>query len=120
MHHVLASIGIGVAIGVHFDADRDSDPDADSVSEALRYHLYFRNRKDDPPGIGSIPQAPSSKEKILPVFDYRMTRALVALMAASTSLRVAMEVSPGVVIARAPCAAPYSTASCGLFPCRNA
>ncbi len=40
-------------------------------------------------------------------------------MAASTSLSVAMLVSPGVVMASAPWAAPYSTASCGVLPARK-
>ena len=44
---------------------------------------------------------------------YRCTRALPPLTSASTSFNDAIEVSPGVVIANAPCAAPYSTAFCG-------
>ena len=44
---------------------------------------------------------------------HRCTRALPPLTSASTSLSDAMEVSPGVVIASAPCAVPYSTAFCG-------
>ena len=32
---------------------------------------------------------------------------------------VAMDVSPGVVMASAPCAAPQSTAHCGVWPVRN-
>ena len=43
----------------------------------------------------------------------RTTRAPPPPMTFSTSLRLAMEVSPGVVMARAPWAAPYSTAFCG-------
>ena len=49
----------------------------------------------------------------------RMTRAPLPFMTASTSLREAMLVSPGVVMASAPCAAPYSTASCGVLPSRK-
>jgi hypothetical protein len=37
----------------------------------------------------------------------------------STSLRVAIEVSPGVVEASAPCAAPYSTAFCASLNSRK-
>ncbi len=37
---------------------------------------------------------------------YRSTRAPLAPIAFSTSLTVTIEVSPGVVMARAPCAAP--------------
>src|SRR5690606_22450038 len=37
----------------------------------------------------------------------------------STSSRPDMLVSPGVVMASAPCAAPYSTHSCGELPLRN-
>ena len=40
------------------------------------------------------------------------TRAPAPRTKASTSARLAIEVSPGVVMARAPCAAPYSTAVC--------
>src|SRR5690606_33517793 len=40
----------------------------------------------------------------------RWTRALPPAASRSTSRSVAMEVSPGVVMASAPCAAPYSTA----------
>ena len=48
-----------------------------------------------------------------------MTRAPLPFMTDSTSLSVAMLVSPGVVMARAPCAAPYSTACCGVLPARK-
>ena len=41
---------------------------------------------------------------------HRWIRALPPLTSASTSFNDAIEVSPGVVIANAPCAAPYSTA----------
>ncbi len=51
--------------------------------------------------------------------DYRATRTLPPRMAASTSASVAIDVSPGVVMARAPCAAPYSTARAGPWPVRN-
>jgi hypothetical protein len=40
--------------------------------------------------------------------NYRTTRAPPPAITFSTSLRVAIEVSPGVVEARAPWAAPYS------------
>ena len=43
----------------------------------------------------------------------RSTRAPPPPTSFSTSARRAMEVSPGVVMASAPCAAPYSTASAG-------
>ncbi len=43
----------------------------------------------------------------------RCTRALPPCMSFSTSISVAIEVSPGVVMASAPWAAPYSTARCG-------
>ncbi len=49
----------------------------------------------------------------------RMTRAPLPCIAASTSATRTIEVSPGVVIASAPWAAPYSTASCGPLPSRN-
>ena len=42
---------------------------------------------------------------------HRCTRAPEPRIRASTSASVAIDVSPGVVIASAPCAAPYSTAS---------
>jgi len=49
----------------------------------------------------------------------RWTRALPPATSFSTSARVAIEVSPGVVIARAPCAAPSSTARFGSPPLRK-
>ena len=52
--------------------------------------------------------------------NYRITRAPLPFMIASTSLTLTIEVSPGVVIASAPCAAPYSTAACGPLPSRKA
>ena len=52
--------------------------------------------------------------------DQRITRAPCPFMMASTSLTFTIEVSPGVVIANAPCAAPYSTAACGPLPSRKA
>ncbi len=45
--------------------------------------------------------------------SHRCTRAPTPFINFSTSLLSAMEVSPGVVMARAPWAAPYSTAFCG-------
>src|SRR6185369_3968390 len=48
-----------------------------------------------------------------------VTRAVPPFITRSTSLSVAMLVSPGVVIARAPCAAPHSTAYCGPLPARS-
>ena len=44
--------------------------------------------------------------------SYRRIRAPPPRTSRSTSASVAIEVSPGVVIASAPCAAPYSTAVC--------
>jgi len=52
--------------------------------------------------------------------DQRITRAPLPFMIASTSLTFTIEVSPGVVIANAPWAAPYSTADCGPLPSRKA
>ena len=49
----------------------------------------------------------------------RWTRALPPLTMASTSLSEAIEVSPGVVIASAPCAAPYATAFWGSLNFRK-
>ncbi len=49
----------------------------------------------------------------------RMTRAPLPFMIASTSLTLTIEVSPGVVMARAPWAAPYSTAACGPLSIRK-
>ncbi len=49
----------------------------------------------------------------------RSTRADPPPTSFSTSLRVAIEVSPGVVIANAPWAAPYSTHSWGVLPARK-
>ena len=46
----------------------------------------------------------------------RSTRAPPPPASLSTSALVAMVVSPGVVIASAPCAAPYSTAVCSGSP----
>jgi hypothetical protein len=46
--------------------------------------------------------------------DYRITRAPEVCIARSTSANVTIDVSPGVVIARAPWVAPYSTASAGV------
>ena len=45
--------------------------------------------------------------------SYRLTRAVPPFMTRSTSASVAMLVSPGVVMASAPWAAPHSTAYCG-------
>src|SRR5512138_207939 len=50
---------------------------------------------------------------------HRITRAPFPFITASTSLTLTIDVSPGVVIASAPCAAPYSTADCGPLPSRN-
>jgi hypothetical protein len=50
----------------------------------------------------------------------RMTRAPFPCMTASTSATLTIDVSPGVVIASAPCAAPYSTAACGPLPSMKA
>ncbi len=50
---------------------------------------------------------------------YRETRAVPPFITRSTSARVAMLVSPGVVMASAPWAAPHSTAYCGPLPARN-
>lgn len=50
---------------------------------------------------------------------YRCTRALPPFIIFSTSLSVAVEVSPGVVMACAPWAAPQPTQYCGSFPARN-
>ena len=47
---------------------------------------------------------------------HRDTLAVPPCIARSTSVRVAMLVSPGVVIASAPWAAPHSTAHCGPRP----
>ena len=49
---------------------------------------------------------------------HRRIRAPAPAISASTSARVAMEVSPGVVIAKAPWAAPYSSAMSGARPAR--
>jgi len=46
----------------------------------------------------------------------RWMRALPPATSASTSERSAIEVSPGVVMASAPWAAPYSTATCASIP----
>ena len=43
---------------------------------------------------------------------HRATRAVPPFITRSTSGRVTMLVSPGVVMASAPCAAPHSTAHC--------
>ena len=51
---------------------------------------------------------------LLPV--YRLTLAVPPFITRSTSASVTMLVSPGVVIASAPCAAPHSTAHCGPLP----
>ncbi len=48
-----------------------------------------------------------------PLRVHRCTRAPPPFISFSTSSFDAIEVSPGVVIASAPCAAPYSTAFCG-------
>lgn len=60
----------------------------------------------------------SSKRKILAQVlrfgkSQRFTRAPLPAISASTSSTLAIDVSPGVVIASAPCAAPYSTAFFG-------
>ena len=57
---------------------------------------------------------------LLPSAGYRWTRAEPPFMTRSTSARVAMVVSPGVVMARAPWAAPQSTAHCGSLPGQEA
>ena len=51
--------------------------------------------------------------------SHRSTLALPPPTSFSTSARLAMVVSPGVVMASAPCAAPYSTASAALLPARK-
>lgn len=61
------------------------------------------------PGESGMARFPIRSETI-DVEDQRTTRAPPPPICFSTSLRVAMEVSPGVVEARAPWAAPYSTA----------
>jgi hypothetical protein len=50
---------------------------------------------------------------------HRSTLAPPPRIAFSTSERVAIDVSPGVVIANAPCAAPHSTAHFGPLFARN-
>jgi hypothetical protein len=50
---------------------------------------------------------------------YLAIRADPPFMARSTSASVAMLVSPGVVIASAPCATPHFTAHSTGFPARN-
>jgi hypothetical protein len=67
-----------------------------------------------------FPQRLLANAEFVRARDYRMTRAPLPFMAASTSLSEAMLVSPGVVMARAPWAAPYCTASFGVLPARNA
>ena len=47
---------------------------------------------------------------------HRCTRAVPPFITRSTSARVAIVVSPGVVMARAPWAAPHSTANCAPLP----
>lgn len=49
----------------------------------------------------------------------RAMRAPPPRITCSTSWRVTMVVSPGVVMARVPCAAPHSTAHCAPFPDRK-
>ena len=49
----------------------------------------------------------------------RSMRAPAPFISRSTSGNVTMVVSPGVVIARAPCAAPHSTAHFASLPVRN-
>src|ERR1019366_7519631 len=66
-----------------------------------------------------FPQGLLANAEFVRVHAYRITRAPFPFMAASTSLSDAMLVSPGVVMARAPCAAPYCTASWGVLPARN-
>ena len=53
----------------------------------------------------------SGRRAARPTRRYRLTRAPPPATRCSTSASVAMDVSPGVVMARAPWAAPYSTAS---------
>lgn len=65
---------------------------------------------------GAPPAGPNAFYSLL---SYRTTRAPLPFMTDSTSFNVAMLVSPGVVIAMAPCAAPYSTACCGVLPARK-
>ncbi len=54
------------------------------------------------------------------VAPYRLTRMDLPETKASTSFRVTMVVSPGVVTRRAPCAHPYLTASSSDMPMRRA
>ena len=49
----------------------------------------------------------------------RAMRAPTPFITCNTSSSVAIDVSPGVVIASAPCAAPQSTANCASLPARN-
>src|SRR5204863_1063782 len=53
------------------------------------------------------------------VAGHRATRAVPPRITRSTSASVAMLVSPGVVIASAPWAAPHSTAHCAPFSARK-
>src|ERR1022692_4087590 len=50
---------------------------------------------------------------------YRAMRAPVPRITWVTYFKVTMVVSPGVVIANAPCAAPHSTAHCGPCPAKK-
>jgi len=50
---------------------------------------------------------------------YRALRAPAPRTSGVTSFKVAMVVSPGAVMASAPCAAPISTANRGPYPVRK-
>ncbi len=62
---------------------------------------------------------PRGLEPLVLGAGYRATRADPPRITRSTSERRAMVVSPGVVMARAPWAAPQSTAHWGSFPARK-
>ena len=61
-----------------------------------------------------VPELRAAERQAAELDHQRLTRAPAPPTSERTSASVAVEVSPGVVIASAPCAAPYSTASCRL------
>src|SRR5262249_31796907 len=70
-------------------------------------------------GIHSPSFLTSSQIPNLKSHNHLATRAPPPFIIFSTSASVAIELPPGVVIANAPCAAPYSTASWAPWPVRN-
>jgi len=81
------------------------------LSSAFRRSWFFMKRppKGGTPNQSAVAASPCRRTPNA----HLSTRAVPRFITFSTSDSVAIVVSPGVVIASAPCAAPHSTAHCG-------